>query len=190
MGRTIGKFCIAIILAVMAGACAGGSLGGDQHAPAARANAEYILGPGDKVRITVFGEPDLSGDFEIDGAGSISLPLAGTVKAGGLSARALEGAVRDTLQGRYLVNPRVSVEALQYRPYYVYGQVGDPGEYPFTTDITVVNAIAKAGGFTPRAKRSVVYVKREDGAEEVKYRLSPTLKVQPGDTIRVGARYF
>jgi protein involved in polysaccharide export with SLBB domain len=122
----------------------------------------YTLGNGDQLRITVFGQPDLSGQFEVDGTGSISMPLIGQVEALGLTTPQLENRIVEMLEGDYVLNPRVSAEVINYRPYYILGEVNRPGEYPYNSGLTVVNAVAAAGGWTYRARKNVVYIKSVD----------------------------
>ncbi len=155
-----------------------------------RASAAYALGTGDQLRITVYGHPDLSGQFEVDGTGSISLPLVGQVEALGLSTPELETKIVSLLDGDYILNPRVSAEVANYRPFYVLGEVGRPGEYPYTSGLTVLNAVAAAGGFTYRANKRVVYIKSVEGTEEEVFKLDTNTLVQPGDTLRIGERIF
>lgn len=155
-----------------------------------RATPAYTLGTGDKLRITVYGHPDLSGEFEVDGTGSISLPLIGQVEALGLTTPQLEAKIVSLLDGDYLLNPRVSAEVANYRPFYILGEVGRPGEYPYTSGLTVLNAVAAAGGFSYRADRRVVFIKSADGTSEVKYKLDSNTLVQPGDTLRIKERLF
>ena len=150
----------------------------------------YKLGSSDRLRVTVFGHEDLSGEFEVDGSGAISMPLIGEVNAVGLSARELEAAIAGRLSDGYILNPRVSAEVINYRPFYILGEVGRPGEYPFTSGLTVQNAVAAAGGYTYRANKRIVYIKSMDAAGEVAYELTPTTVVKPGDTIRIGERIF
>ncbi len=119
------------------------------NGPSASLAAEpsYILGTGDKVRITVFDEPELSGDFEIDASGSLSLQLIGKVKATGLNTRDLRHRIVERLRNGYLLRPQVTVDVLAYRPFYIIGDVKKPGSYPYVSGMTVVNAIALAGGY-------------------------------------------
>jgi polysaccharide export outer membrane protein len=149
----------------------------------------YRLGAGDKLRISVFGEPDLSGEFDIPGNGSVSLPLIGQVKAGGLTLSELEGVVHDRLKEGYLNNPKVSVEVLNYRPFYIIGEVDKPGEYPYTDGMTVLNAVAVAGGFTYRANDGQAYITRGGGAEAA-YQINQAIRVLPGDIVRIPERFF
>ncbi|MFN4185382.1 MAG: polysaccharide biosynthesis/export family protein [Hyphomonas sp.] len=150
----------------------------------------YALGSSDRLRVTVFGHPTLSGEFEVDGSGSISMPLIGTIRAIGLSTIELENAIAETLSDGYVLNPRVSAEVINYRPYYILGEVGRPGEYPYTSGLTVQNAVAAAGGFTYRANKRAVYIKGIDTDQEIAYDLTPSTVVKPGDTIRIGERIF
>lgn len=151
---------------------------------------EYRLGTGDAVKIIVFNQDNLSGTFTVDGTGTISMPLVGEVPAGGKTVREFEDAVKDRLRGNYLVDPKVSVQVVTYRPYYILGEVNGPGEYPFTDGLTVLNAIATAHGFTYRANTRIVYIKRAGEPNEKAYRLTPTTMVMPGDTIRIVERFF
>ncbi len=111
------------------------------------ASGSYRLATGDSLGITVFGEPDLSGDFEVDSLGLVSLPLIGRVQASGLDAGELEAAIVEKLKDGYLKNPRVIVEIRAYRPFYILGNVKSPGRYPYIIGMTVLNAIALSGGF-------------------------------------------
>ncbi len=154
------------------------------------ASAAYLLGNGDKVRITVYGQPDLSGEFEVDGTGAISLPLVGQVQAIGLSTPQLEAKIVSMLDGDYILNPRVSAEVTNYRPFYILGEVGRPGEYPYTSGLTVLNAVAAAGGFTYRANKKVIFIKSVESHAEEAFELNTSTMVKPGDTLRVGERIF
>jgi len=151
---------------------------------------DYQLGSGDKVRVTVYGEPSLSGEFYVTGSGLISLPLVGEVKAAGLSLQQFQSAVQTALSDGYLKEPRVSAEVLTFRPFYILGEVSKPGTYPYTSGLTVLNAVATAGGFTYRADKNRVYIKRNGETSEVKSELTPVIIVSPGDTIRIGERFF
>lgn len=151
---------------------------------------EYRLGPGDRVRVTVFGEEALSGAFVVDGAGAASLPLIGEVQAGGLTVAEFRDSVVAALRDGYLNEPRVSAEVVDHRPFYILGEVNRPGEYPYVAGLTVMNAAATAGGFTYRANTRRVLIKRGDEAAEQAYPLTSSTPVAPGDTLRIGERYF
>ena len=149
------------------------------------------LQSGDKLKITVYGEDKLSGEYEIDPGGDVSLPLAGTVHAAGLTKAELEQVlVKKFYQSKYLKNPKVSVEIGSFRPFYVLGEVEKPGEYPYKGGLNVVSAIAVAGGNTYRASKTQVFIQHagEQGFSE--YPFSPSVPVYPGDLIKVPERYF
>ena len=151
---------------------------------------EIRLAAGDKIRVTVFGEDKLSGDFEVDPAGSVSLPLAGTMQAAGLTKPEFERQLSERLKGTYLRNPKVTVDVANFRPFYVLGEVQKPGEYPYRSGLNVLSAIAVAGGSTYRASTSKVLIQRSGTVELSEYPQSPTVSVMPGDVIRVPERYF
>lgn len=150
----------------------------------------YKLGHGDRVRIIVFNEPTLSGEFAVGDNGMLSLPLAGDVPASGRSAGEIVAEIEKRLGDGYLRSPKVSFDVLSYRPFYILGEVSKPGEYPYVSGLTVMNAVARAEGFTYRANKRKVFIKRAGDPAENLVALTPGLEVQPGDTIRVGERYF
>ncbi len=150
----------------------------------------YRLGSGDRLRITVFGESDLSGEFEVDGSGSTSLPLLGDVRAAGLSLRQFEQHLVELLADGYLVEPRVNLEVLNYRPFYILGEVRSPGKYAFVSGITVLNAVAMAGGYSHRARRGRAEIVRGGNPENTVKNAPETTMVLPGDTIRIPERFF
>jgi protein involved in polysaccharide export with SLBB domain len=150
----------------------------------------YQLGPGDRVSISVFNQNDLSGEYSLDGKGRFSMPLIGTVDASGLTSSELEELLVDRFKPDYLVNPRVYVQVLNYRPYYLVGEVASTGAFPYVAGMSYLKAIAIAGGFTYRAKQDYVYVVRADDTEQKEIRLDVNEKVQPGDIIRVDERMF
>jgi len=159
--------------------------------PAAAADQGYRLGAGDKVRIIVFGEDSLTGEYLVPGgAGKISFPLVGDINAGGLTVGQLETELESALRDGFLKQPRVSIEVLEYRPFFILGEVMKPGEYPYTNGLTVLNAVATANGFTYRADTRKVYIRRADAAQEQQYQLTTSTPVEPGDTIRIGERFF
>lgn len=148
------------------------------------------LQPGEKIKITVFGEDRLSGEYEIDPAGFVSLPLAGTLKAAGMSKTQLEQELAKKFRGEYLRNPKVTVDVASFRPFYIMGEVGKPGEYPYKSGLNVMSAIALAGGSSYRASRSAVLIQHSGESGFREYPLSPTIPVLPGDLIRLPERYF
>lgn len=150
----------------------------------------YTLGTGDKLRVTVYGEADLSGDFEVDSSGAVRLPLIGQVQAAGVTVRDFEQRVAAQLKGRYLLNPSVSVEVTDYRPFFIIGEVNKPGQYSFVNGMNVVTAVALAGGYTYRADDEDVYVRRNGGSREVERSADERTRIYPGDIIRVGERFF
>jgi len=150
----------------------------------------YKLGTGDKVRVTVYGETDLSGEFDVDSSGAVRLPLIGQVAAAGLTVHDFEQRVTAKLAGRYLLNPQVSVEITAYRPFFIIGEVNKPGQYAFVNAMNVVTAVALAGGYTYRADDEDVYIRRNGGSREVERPADETTKIYPGDIIRIGERFF
>lgn len=156
----------------------------------AQAGPGYRLGAGDRVRIVVFGQPDLSGEFHLDGAGQISMPLIKTVDAEGLGASELERRIAEKLSPGYLKDPRVSVEILSYRPFYIVGEVNAPGSYPYVSGMTAINAVALAGGFTYRANESSFEIRRGEEGSAQELDATPDTVVEPGDVIRIKERWF
>ena len=184
----------ALTFALLVSACGttGGTVGARDAGVATQAQIDtsYALGSSDRLRITVFGHPTLSGEFEVDGSGAISMPLIGQIQALGLSTVELQNTIAASLSEGYVLDPRVSVEVINYRPFYILGEVGRPGEYPYTSGLTVQNAVAAAGGFSYRANKRAVFIKSIDSNEEIAYDLTPSTVVKPGDTIRIGERIF
>jgi protein involved in polysaccharide export with SLBB domain len=156
----------------------------------ARADSGYHLAAGDKIRVTTFDEPSLTGEFTIDSTGKVDLPLIGSTSILGMTGGEAQSFITTKLKQGYLKNPQVSIEILSYRPFFILGEVNKPGSYPYTDDLTVMNAIATAGGFTYRAQQKRVYIKHPDQSTEQVLQLTPQAMVKPGDTIRVGERYF
>lgn len=154
------------------------------------AEQSYVLGPNDRIRLRVYGEQDIAGDYEIDGAGFVSVPLAGRVKAAGLTTRQLERAIASALSKGLLRDPRVNVEVATYRPFFILGEVKRAGEYPYKSGLTVLDAVASAGGYTYRANERKVAIRRAGSAVEDVYPLDSPVPVYPGDNIRVLERYF
>jgi len=157
---------------------------------AAAAEDVYILGSGDKLRITVFGNEDVSGDVEIDPSGQISLPLIQKVQASGKSVVQLQDDLFAKLSPDYIKNPKITIEILTYRPFYIYGEVQRPGSYAYAAGMTVVNAVAVAGGFTYRADKDDIVISRGTGDGRKTFRADRTDTVKPGDVLEIKERYF
>ncbi len=150
----------------------------------------YTLGSGDQIRVTVFGHDDLSGEFEVGASGSVALPLIGNVKAKGSTLEELEASIIDLLKPDYLKNPRVAVNVLNYRPFYIFGEVKAPGGYAYVGGMRIVEAIALAGGFTYRASENDVLIQRADDTSGNKVEANQNTIVLPGDVIEVPQRFF
>jgi polysaccharide export outer membrane protein len=182
------------VLALLA--LAGVALSGCAGAPSPLADSgmpatSYGLAAGDKLRITVYSEPALTGEYAINSAGNVAFPLIGDVPAKNGSVEKLAAAITTKLAGGYVKDPRVSVEVLNYRPYYILGEVNKPGEFPYSVNLTIEQAVAAAGGYSYRANKRYAIIRRANEAEEhsVDLRGRPSY-VLPGDTIRIGERYF
>lgn len=150
----------------------------------------YRLGLGDKLRVNVYGEPQLSGEYQVSGNGVVTVPLVGDVRAVGLSARELEAALIQRYSGGYLTAPKIAVEVYDFRPYFVLGEVQRPGRYPSTEANTVLGAIATAGGFSYRANTKRAFLRRAGADQEYEVDLAKDVRILPGDVLRIGERYF
>ncbi len=179
----LGMFVVAIV-----GGCASPRY--VSSPPPTPASAPYRLASGDRLRVIVFGQDNLSNSFSVDSAGAIAMPLIGRVRAQGLSTAELERQIAARLRQGYVRDPSVSVEVEAFRPFFVLGEVGVAGQYPFISGMTVQNAIAVAGGFTPRAVEDNVDVTRIIDRRSVTFREPLSFLLSPGDTITVRERFF
>jgi polysaccharide export outer membrane protein len=137
----------------------------------------------------VFNEPDLTGLWVIGSQGTVAYPLAGEVRAAGLTVPEFAAALQTALS-QYIRQPNVSVEVANYRPFFILGEVQRPGTYPYSLSLTVLNAVATAGGFTYRANRRRVFIRHANELDERAYPLTAATPVMPGDTVRIGERLF
>ncbi len=153
-------------------------------------NAVYRLDSGDRLRVIVFGQEDLSGEYAVDGAGQISIPLVSAIQARGLTTEELEQSVVAILSQTLLRNPSVSVEVTAFRPFFILGEVTNSGQYPFVAGMTVKTGVAIAGGYTHRANKEVVRITRNLGDRIIEIGVTMNTAVLPGDTILVRERYF
>ncbi len=149
----------------------------------------YRLGVGDKLKITVFGEENLSGPMEVNGVGQVSMPLIGELPAKGLALNEFRDAVARRLADGYLKNPKVSVEMTNYRPIYVHGEVKNGGEFQYKNGLLLRDVVAMAGGYTYRADQTYLYIGRE-GEPDTAVKMPADIPVLPGDNIRIPERFF
>lgn len=186
------KCRIAVFLALLAGFVLAGCSGYRPPPPAFHQALyqPYILDAGDRLRITVFGQESLTNTYNVDQAGYIAFPLIGSVPARGHTLKQMEQQIAAKLRDGYLRNPDVTVEIDRYRPIFVMGEVGEPGQYSYVPGMTVQKAIAAAGGFTPRAAQSTVDVTREINGRVMTGRVVISDPLLPGDTIYVRERLF
>ena len=150
----------------------------------------YTLDSGDKLRIVVFGQDALSNNYTVDAQGAVSLPLVGAIEARGLTTAQLGGAIAGRLKSGYVRDPSVAVEIDTYRPFFVLGEVTFPGQYPYVPNMTVENAIAIAGGFTPRAAKDKVTITRKIQGVPARTVLPLRSPIRPGDTVEISERWF
>lgn len=187
----------ATILAVMAvcatSACS--TVGGEAITTGPRyeapsAEEAYRLGVGDQIRVQVYGETAISDTYTVGMNGAVILPLIGSLKVAGLTAAEVGEQARQRFASGYLKMPSVAVQVSKYRPIFVLGEVSKPGQYDYVPGITVQSAIAAATGYSPRANKKYVFIHSAGSTDEQIYEVTPTLRIFPGDTIRIGERYF
>lgn len=150
----------------------------------------YRLGAGDVISILVYGEEDLSMEARISDRGSISYPFIGELQVAGKTLSGIEQAIHTGLLGDYLVEPKVTVTIKQYRNFYMSGEVKKAGAYPYQPGLTVGKAIAMAGGFTDRAARSKIYIRRDNHGEVAREPAEQDSTVMPGDVVMVEESFF
>ena len=149
----------------------------------------YHLGVGDKLKVSVFGEDNLSGQFEVSALGQISMPLIGEMPAKGLAIHEFRESIARKLSDGYLKNPKVNVEMTNYRPIFVQGEVKNAGQFEFKNGLSLRDAVAMAGGYTYRANQNYLYIGRE-GEPDVAVKTPADVPVLPGDNIRIPERFF
>ena len=150
----------------------------------------YTLDSGDQLRITVFGQENLSRIYLVDAGGYVSMPLIGAIRARGGTTFQLEERISGALRRKYVKDPKVTVEVQTNRPFFILGEVRNGGQYPYVAGMTVQTAVAIAGGFTPRAKKKSMQLTRQVNGATVSRMVPANWKVQPGDTITVSERFF
>ena len=162
----------------------GAALAGD------KSMSDYKLGVGDQIKVIVYGEPELSLDFVLSDAGTISYPFLGEIKVKGMTVSGLEALLAEQLKKGYLVSPKVNVRMLGYRQFFINGEVRSPGGYPFLPGLTVQKAIALAGGFTERAARSSISVIHDDDDSQTPREVELSSPIRPGDILLVDESFF
>lgn len=167
-----------------------GCASGPAVTPLADKDYDYQLGAGDKLKVVVYGEDRLTGEFPVGTDGSVSFPLVGEVPAAGRTLDAFHADLVGRLAAKFLRDPSVTVEIENFRPVFILGEVTRPGEVPYAKGMTVNSLVAVAGGFTYRADRGRAMIRHEAEPAETSYRLTSDAAVRPGDTVRIGQRYF
>lgn len=176
-----------LAMALVLGACA------TQPPPAAfrePVRQPYRLASGDKLRVIVFGQDNLSNVYTVDSTGRIAMPLAGAIPVSGATTQQLERTIEAKLRAGYIREPRVAVEVETYRPFFILGEVTNSGQFPFINGMTVQTAVAIAGGFTPRGNQNAAQITRLIQGRSVTVSVPPTEPVRPGDTVVIKERWF
>ena len=158
--------------------------------PVPAGGAAYQLGPGDRLRVVIYGQEGLTNTYAIDAAGAITLPLIGSVPARGRTPTGLAAEITARLRNGYIREPSVAVEIEAYRPFFILGEVAAPGQYPYVPNMTVESAVAIAGGFSTRAKRDAVTLTHTDASGSGRFIVPLGTPIGPGDTVFVSERWF
>lgn len=186
-GGSMVRIFTIVLLAITLMGCAAPSSVERQYAPL---ETVYRLDSGDRLRVVVFDQDSLSDIYLVDAGGRISMPLIGPVQARGRTTQELEGAIAAALREGFLRDPSVSVQIETHRPFFILGEVGSPGQYPYVAGMTAETAVAIAGGFTPRAVKSHVRITRRLNGDVQRARVPLSFPVAPGDTIQIIERWF
>ncbi len=150
----------------------------------------YRLDSGDRLNIVVFGQTNLTRNYSIDGGGNLAMPLIGAVQARGMTVRELENKIGNELRQGFLRDPNVTVEITTYRPFYILGEVRNPGQYPYVDGMTIRTAVAIAGGYTERANKRNAEISRQYSGRIVAGKVAPEYPLRPGDTVNIDERFF
>jgi polysaccharide export outer membrane protein len=152
------------------------------------ATSSPTLRPGEKLRIVVDEEPTLSGDYQIDPSGYLSMPVVGITKAAGMTSTSLKAALVAALKAKSFKDPDVTVSVLQFTPFYILGEVMKPGTYEYVAGLNALSAIAIAGGQTFRADQSEIYIQHAGEEAMHSYDLKSSIPIFPGDVVEVPRR--
>jgi polysaccharide export outer membrane protein len=156
----------------------------------AQAEDDYKIGSGDTIKITVFGQQDLSIETLLNDSGKVDYPFLGQLQATGQTLAEFQQKIYLGLKGDYLINPNVSVTIVQYRPFFIDGEVEKPGGYPFQPGLTINKAAALAGGYTERASLTKIFIIRSNDSQQESINIHANAKIQPGDIITIKQSYF
>jgi polysaccharide export outer membrane protein len=196
MLQLILRILTSLFLIVAVAGCSSGPASYSQNAENAQARlpmrssaGPYALGTNDQVRVQVYNEPTITGDYVIDGAGFLAIPVAGRVKAAGITTEQLERRLTAKLNSGILKDARVTIQIGNYAPFYIRGEVKRPGEFPYKPGLTLGDAVAMAGGYTYRADEGRAYV-RPSGGTEITRPLDVDPPISPGDNIRIPERFL
>jgi protein involved in polysaccharide export with SLBB domain len=149
------------------------------------------LQTGDKLKVTVYGEENLTGVYDVSPAGNVTMPLIGAIRAAGRTSSELERAITGAYRnGNLLQDPKVTVAVVEFRPYYIMGEAVSPGQFPYRSGLNVLTAISTAGGLTYRASRSSVLIQHAGQTGWEEYAMTANVLIAPGDLIRIPERYF
>ncbi len=187
MKKTVSLLPALVAIAALAG-CSG-----YRPAPAAFHEAlyqPYVLDAGDNLRITVFDQENLTNTYSVDQSGYVAFPLIGSVPARGKTTKEVEQGIAARLRQGYLRDPDVSVEVERYRPVFIMGEVGAPGQYSYVPGMTVQKAVAAAGGYSPRASQESADITRTINGKVMTGRVVTSDPLLPGDTVYVRERLF
>jgi len=178
------------VLLIAASAAPGVAAPGLSDAADTAQPTDYRLGPGDKIHIIVYDEASMTGDYTVSARGTVSFPLIGDVPAGGETIAGFRAALENRLSKGILNDPKVAAEIVEYRPFYILGEVNKPGQYPYSIGLTVYSAVATAQGFTYRANTHKVLITHAGENVERRVRINAATRIMPGDTVRVLERFF
>lgn len=181
------RVLIVICIAGVLGACANGARNSNY---VVATKGPYALDTGDVLRVTVYGDEELSDLYRVDDRGMIAFPLVGPIMARGGTTQQASGKIAAALANGYMRSPNVAVEVAEYRPFFIEGEVGNSGQYPYVYGMTVRAAIATAGGFTQTANRDKAIVYRRQGRQMVKGEVNMDFPIYPGDTIVIEDRWL
>ena len=185
------KFLTAILAAALLSGCGMAQASRDAPTATLPANAAYTLWPGDRLKIAVFNEADLTGEFQVDERGLVAFPLVGEIRAGGLTLEQFRHELGDRLRKGYVRNPSITLEVLNYRPINIIGEVKKAGQYAYRPGMTLQDIPAVAGGYSYRADKDVVHIVRLQGGQTIKTDIgNRSVAILPGDTVKIPERFF